>query len=273
MCSASSTELEQTLQDLCPGDDIEQILALRTFRDFGGGGFYNDSFGFLDQNPHNTMHIWTGGINPDYQPTDADPTSEPDGNRNRGVRVAGRRFHTRADMYEQPQYGDMLSNLTASYDPVFWPIHFNVDRLWAEWQQLKPAVAAAGPRLGAHAVELHDRRHARSPALRLRVREVLLPDPGRPGDARRPLRLAADRRPRGRARRVPPGGGADCTGFPQLPRSCFIRVFLNLADADASTPIDDEHYAGTWRSSATAPTTWPVFPDSSRIPAVILGRS
>jgi tyrosinase len=31
---------------------------------------------------------------------------------------------------------------------------------------------------------------------------------------------------------------------PQLPRSCFIRVFLNLADADASTPIDHEHYAG-----------------------------
>src|SRR5262249_59503741 len=45
-------------------DDIEQILALRTFRDFGGGSFYNDSFGFLDQNPHNTMHIWTGGENP-----------------------------------------------------------------------------------------------------------------------------------------------------------------------------------------------------------------
>jgi len=31
---------------------------------------------------------------------------------------------------------------------------------------------------------------------------------------------------------------------PQLPRSCFIRVFLNLPDANASTPIDDEHYAG-----------------------------
>ena len=32
---------------------------------------------------------------------------------------------------------------------------------------------------------------------------------------------------------------------PQLPRSCFIRVFLNLPDADAATPIDDNpHYAG-----------------------------
>ena len=45
-----------------------QILSLHTFRDFGGGSLYNDSFGFLDQNPHNTMHIWTGGMNPDQQP-------------------------------------------------------------------------------------------------------------------------------------------------------------------------------------------------------------
>ena len=32
----------------------------------------------------------------------------------------------------------MLSNLTASFDPVFWPIHANIDRLWHEWQQLNP---------------------------------------------------------------------------------------------------------------------------------------
>ena len=31
---------------------------------------------------------------------------------------------------------------------------------------------------------------------------------------------------------------------PQLPRSCFIRVFLNLPDANANTPIEDPHYAG-----------------------------
>ncbi|HEY6333167.1 MAG TPA: tyrosinase family protein, partial [Blastocatellia bacterium] len=31
---------------------------------------------------------------------------------------------------------------------------------------------------------------------------------------------------------------------PQLPRSCFIRVFLNLPDADASTSIEGAHYAG-----------------------------
>ena len=32
----------------------------------------------------------------------------------------------------------MFSNLTASYDPVFWPIHVNIDRIWWEWQKLNP---------------------------------------------------------------------------------------------------------------------------------------
>ena len=48
-------------------EDIEQILSLNNFRDFGGGNVYNASFGFLDQNPHNTMHIWTGGQNPEFK--------------------------------------------------------------------------------------------------------------------------------------------------------------------------------------------------------------
>ena len=79
-------------------DDMAQILSLRNFRDFGGGSIYDDSFGFLDQNPHNTMHIWTGGMNPDC------PARTPAAvgaqawtgarDRNRGVRSAGRRFHT-----------------------------------------------------------------------------------------------------------------------------------------------------------------------------------
>ena len=32
----------------------------------------------------------------------------------------------------------MFSNLTASYDPVFWPVHANIDRIWWDWQQLHP---------------------------------------------------------------------------------------------------------------------------------------
>ncbi|HET7460979.1 MAG TPA: tyrosinase family protein, partial [Longimicrobium sp.] len=58
--------LNQVIQYHYPtGEDMREIMSLTTFRDFGGGSLYNDSFGFLDQNPHNTMHLWTGGMNPD----------------------------------------------------------------------------------------------------------------------------------------------------------------------------------------------------------------
>src|SRR5262249_56545801 len=45
-------------------DDMAQILGLNNFRDFGGGSIYNASFGFIDQNPHNTLHIWSGARQP-----------------------------------------------------------------------------------------------------------------------------------------------------------------------------------------------------------------
>ena len=216
-------------------DDIRQILALRTFRDFGGGGLYNDSFGFLDQNPHNTMHIWTGGENPQYRASSDTPA---------GVQVVGRRFHKREDLYSQPQYGDMFSNLTASYDPIFWPIHANIDRIWWEWQQAHPDGFAANPDAvltpwGYTIRDTYDMprfgyEYVKSthiipvgltaPVGRFRSREIELPAAVRKGFGSAEIRL----------HRVP-----------QLPRSCFIRVFLNNRDADATTPLrPDTGYAG-----------------------------
>ena len=119
-----------------PPTTSTQILSLRTFRDFGGGSLYDDSFGFIDQNPHNTMHIWTGGMNPDYQAERARRRSAPD--RNKAVQQSPAGASTARGSLQQPQFGDMFSNLTASYDPVFWPVHANVDRLWWEWQQTHP---------------------------------------------------------------------------------------------------------------------------------------
>lgn len=229
-------------------EDMEQILSLRTFRDFGGGSFYDDSFGFLDQNPHNTMHLWTGGFNPDYKAptaaTGAELASLASGHhRNRGVRVAGRNFHTRDDMYGQPQFGDMFSNLTASYDPVFWPIHVNVDRLWVEWQQRNPQSLPADldSVLTPWSYTIHDTLvSARfgyeyvkcsflvpvglaTPVGRFVSKPIEIPAPARKSFRQAEVRL----------HRVP-----------QLPRSCFIRAFLNLPEADASTSIHDAHYAG-----------------------------
>ncbi|KAF0811743.1 hypothetical protein IGB42_03760 [Andreprevotia sp. IGB-42] len=218
--------------------DMQQILALRTFRDFGGGGDYNDAFGFLDQNPHNTMHIWTGGMNPQY----GSATEAPE-DRNKGVQVAGRRFHKRSDLYSQPQFGDMFSNLTAAYDPVFWPIHANIDRTWWEWQQHHPDSAPAD--LDAVLTPWSYTARDTLDAFRFGyeyVRGSYLVPVGlasavgrfvsRPIAVAKPVRSAFNHA-EVRLHRVP-----------QLPRSCFVRVFLNLPDANAETPLDHPNYAG-----------------------------
>ena len=136
-------------------EDMQQILGLNNFRDFGGGNVYNASFGYIDQNPHNTMHIWTGGQNPEFaaphsfvphyvcekpQTVDARDRGDPQLAlmRNFAVTVKDRKFHSRSDLYSQPPLGDMFSNLTASYDSIFWPVHVNVDRMWWEWQTRNP---------------------------------------------------------------------------------------------------------------------------------------
>lgn len=227
-------------------DDMAQIMSLRTFRDFGGGSLYNDSFGFLDQNPHNTMHIWTGGMNPDYRPPKNEAGSQADdlgAERNRTVQVSGRRFHSREDLFSQQQFGDMFSNLTASFDPIFWPVHSNVDRLWWEWQQSNPHALPAdmGAVLTPWSYTIGDTLDAsrfgydyvkcsflipvglEAPVGRFVSKPIAVPE----------TVVSSFRKAEVRLHRVP-----------QLMRSGFIRVFLDMPGADASTPIDDPHYGG-----------------------------
>jgi tyrosinase len=223
-------------------EDIEEILSLRTFRDFGGGSLYNDSFGFLDQNPHNTMHIWTGGMNRLHKAPPQDFQQDLQSNRNRGTLVAGRRFHTREDMYSQPANGDMFSNLTASYDPVFWPIHANVDRLWWEWQQMHPqslpadldAVLTPWSYTIADTLEI-----SRFGYEYVRSTCVIPVGTGAPVG-----RFVSKAIPVAETVRSFRQAEVRLHRVPQLPRSCFIRVFLNLPDANAETSIDDPHFAG-----------------------------
>jgi tyrosinase len=229
-------------------EDMEAIMRLRTFRDFGGGSLYNDSFGFIDQNPHNTMHIWTGGQNPFYTPpknAQARLQSDSYRERNRSVSVTGRAFHTRQEFYEfrSAPYGDMFSNLTAAYDPIFWPIHANIDRCWWEWQQMNPHALPADLTAvltpwGYTTADMLDISRfgyeyvrcafvvpvgMEAPVGRFVSKEIPIPDGVRAGFRTAEVRL----------HRVP-----------QLPRSCFIRVFLNLPDADAHTPPEGNHFAG-----------------------------
>ncbi len=222
-------------------DDMAQIMSLRTFRDFGGGSSYDDAFGFIDQNPHNTMHIWTGGINPEFG--QQAPSLLGKNDRNRGVKVAGRAFHRKSDLYSQPQYGDMFSNLTASYDPVFWSIHVNIDRLWHEWQLLNPHSnpVELDSVLTPWSYTVRDTLEMKRFGYEYVRSSCLLPVGAASPVARftsRPIPVAESTRTAFRTAEI------RLHRVPQLPRSCFVRVFLNLPDANANTPMDHAGYAG-----------------------------
>lgn len=234
-------------------NDIQQILSLNNFRDFGGGSIYDASFGFLDQNPHNTMHIWTGGMNPYYGngksyeensiPVSQSPQNDIAKQRSTMVQAGGRRFHSRSDMYSQPQYGDMFSNLTASYDPIFWSIHVNVDRLWWEWQRLNPS---------ATPMELDAILSPWNYTVRDTLDAALFGYEYVRSSHFIPVGLNA---PIGRIISKPIPVNDLTQGFhkaeirlhwvPQLSRSCFIRAFLNQPGANAKTPLQSNpHFAG-----------------------------
>ena len=187
--------------------DIERLLAIDNWREFGGGLDVDQSFGVLDMDPHNTMHIWIGG-NP-----------------------------------AKNVYGDMLQNLTAALDPIFWAHHSNVDRLWTRWQQLHPGVdppdlsdvlpgvhstvadSLSVEKLGyEYAADTYvvpagaDLEHT---AFRSEAAEV------------RPAVVESHRRAEVRIH-----------GIRQPAESFLVHVFLNRPDATISTSTDDPHYAG-----------------------------
>ena len=89
---------------------IQTMLTLAKWPDFGGGPSYDHHYGSLEK-VHNGMHLFSGGMNPDWE-----QGQDPQG-------------------LENPQVGYMTDNRTAAYDPIFWAHHSNVDRVWALWQE------------------------------------------------------------------------------------------------------------------------------------------
>lgn len=92
--------------------NVENVLALPNFYQFGSGPGDNHFFGALE-NIHNLMHNFSGGANPAFNPNMPNSQTEP-------------------------QTGSMVSPGTTAFDPIFWGHHSNVDRLWWEWQQRHP---------------------------------------------------------------------------------------------------------------------------------------
>lgn len=95
-------------------DDVQNILQIPNFFNFGSGPSSNHFFGAVE-NIHNLIHNFSGGFNPNFG-------------------LAG-----------EPQYGDMIAPGTTARDPIFWGHHSNVDRLWSEWQKLHPGASPDDP--------------------------------------------------------------------------------------------------------------------------------
>jgi tyrosinase len=244
--------------------DMAQILELDNFRDFGGGNIYNAGYGYLDQNPHNAMHVWTGGVNPDanaqaYACNGSKAAARRDvgqsvalanvrdveslGQRRGDGNVAGRSFHKKDDLYSQPTRGDMMLNLTASYDPIFWPIHVNIDRVWWDWQTGHPTglptdLAAV---LTPWSYTVRDMLDISRLGYEYVRSSFFMPVGVEAPIARfvsKPITVE---------KKVKKFRSAEIRlhWVPQLPRSCFVRAFLNQPGADASTPLrGNPRYAG-----------------------------
>lgn len=103
-------------------EDDERILQIKEWFPFGSGPTDDNFFGALE-NVHNLLHLFTGGTNPNYD---------------------AKRYPNPWNRIE-PQFGDMFSNSTTTFDPFFWSYHSNVDRLWDLWQQRHPCVNADNP--------------------------------------------------------------------------------------------------------------------------------
>lgn len=200
-------------------DDIDEMLDIASFHDFGGGTQYDESFGDLDMNPHNTVHIWSGGQNPHYQSASTDPGWGP-------------------------STGDMLSNLTAAYDPIFWGHHSNVDRMWALWQERHPGLGPAEPSaaLPPYAQNVGDTLNiAKLGYEYAKASYTLETDMGQPITQFRSAALGVHRAVISKHRKAE----LKLHQIIQPNQSMLAHIFINQPDADASTPIrDNPHYAG-----------------------------
>lgn len=103
-------------------EDDDRLLSIDGWFPFGSGPADDHFFGALE-NVHNLLHLFTGGPNPNYD---------------------AKRYPNPSNRIE-PQFGDMFSNSTTTFDPFFWSYHSNVDRMWDLWQQRHPGVGPDDP--------------------------------------------------------------------------------------------------------------------------------
>jgi len=113
-------------------DDIDLILAINSFADFGGGPDYDHYYGALEK-IHNGMHNFSGGTNPCFPGNNINGSATPN---TEWINIY-KQLNLTADpqSLKNPVYGWMTDNRITAFDPLFWGHHSNVDRIWAAWQE------------------------------------------------------------------------------------------------------------------------------------------
>jgi tyrosinase len=196
-------------------DDVERILGIGNFFDFGSGPTGNQFFGALE-NVHNLIHNFSGGANP-Y------------------AKVAP----------NESGVGDMVDPGTTAFDPIFWGHHSNCDRLWSEWQRRNPG---SGPDDPGDVLPPWNLTVADTASIARLGYEYVMASTLFRTDRAVPLQRFRSADSQVHPQVLAHHGRAEIRlhAAQQVPRAGFhIRAFLNTPDASVDTPTrDNPHYVG-----------------------------
>ncbi len=202
-------------------DDVGRILQTPDFAHWGGGPSSDHFYGALES-IHNYMHNFSGGVNPNF--------------------ILG----NNPEFYNEPQYGHMVENRVTAYDPIFWAHHCNVDRLFAQWQEMHPGVnpQVLNSPLTPFEMVVSDTLSTQSLGYEYMQDAYHFPTDNTQGLVRfRSEQVAVPTHVTQNHRRVE----IRLHAVQVAQRGANIRVFLNQPDANADTPIErNDHYIGNF---------------------------